>query len=356
MNARSDAYRQLAGGTVIPAVPLALNSLRKLDEDRQRLLLRYYFAAGVGGLAVGVHTTQFAIRDPRVGLFEPVLQIAAEEASRAELAYNRPLVLIAGACGPTAQAVSEAETAKCLGYDAVLLSPGGLGDTSEEAHLERAREVAKVIPVVGFYLQPAAGGRLFTYDYWAKLCEIKGVIAIKCASFNRYQTLDVMRAVCSSSRCGEIAMYTGNDDNIVIDLLTKYRFEIDGRVVEKSFVGGLLGHWAVWTNKAVELHNELRSVAAAGDIPPKLLTLAEEVTDTNAAFFDAANGFAGCIAGIHEVLRRQGLFEGTWCLDENETLSRGQALEIERVYRMYPHLSDDEFIKANIEAWRGSKG
>ncbi len=351
MNRHEAALKKLAAGTVIPANPLALNSHRKFDERRQRALVRYYLAAGAGGLAVGVHTTQFAIRDPKFNLFETVLKVAAEEARAYEKSSGNTVVMIAGACGPVEQAVREAELARELGYDAVLLSPGGLNHLTEDQLIERTKEVAKVIPVVGFYLQPAAGGRLFTFDYWRRLCEVENVVAIKSAPFNRYQTLDVVRAAAMSSRADQIALYTGNDDNIVVDLLTKYSFTENGKTYEKRFVGGLLGHWAVWTKTVVEIFNMLKEAAKKDEIPASLLTLNAQVTDANAAFFDVANGFAGCIAGVHEVLRRQGLLEGIWCLDENETLSPGQAEEIDRVYRMYPHLNDDAFVAENLHKW-----
>lgn len=351
MAIRQDALRRFQEGTVIPAYPLALNKDRKLDERRQRALTRYYLDAGAGGLAVAVHTTQFAIRDPEIGLFEPVLKIAAEEMAAYEKAVGKPVVRIAGACGPAGQAVREAELAQRLGYDAVLLSPGGLQQLTEDDLIERTKKVASVLPVVGFYLQPSVGGRIFTHDYWKRLCDIANVIGIKCASFNRYQTIDVVRAAALSDRRNEISLYTGNDDNIVIDLLTGYRFQKDGTDYEKRFVGGLLGHWAVWTNTVVKIFNMLKGAASQNSVPAELLTLAAQVTDANAAFFDTANNFKGCIAGVHEVLRRQGLFEGIWCLDEKETLSPGQSEEIDRVYRMYPHLNDDQFVKENLGKW-----
>ena len=348
---RQAAMAELARGIVIPATPLALNSERKHDERRQRALLQYYLNAGVGGLAVAVHTTQFAVRAPHVNLFKPILQMAVEEARQYEHTYNKPIVMVAGACGPTAQAVGEAEIARSIGYDSVLLSPGGLSDLTEDDLLDRTRAVCKVMPVIGFYLQPSVGGRVFSYDYWRRFCEIENVVGIKCASFNSYHTIDVMRAVCASDRCGDIAMYTGNDNNILIDLLSTYRFNIDGRIVEKRFVGGLLGHWAVWTQRVCELFNQIKTQDS--NVSSDMLILANEITDCNAAFFDTANNFAGCIAGIHEVLRRQGLLEGIWCLDENETLSPGQAEEIDRIYRMYPHLNDDDFVRTGLNTWLG---
>ncbi|MDW8345249.1 MAG: dihydrodipicolinate synthase family protein [Verrucomicrobiae bacterium] len=333
-----DFRAALRQGLVIPAHPLALNAQRKLDERRQRALTRYYIAAGVGGVAVGVHTTQFAIRDPKHGLFRPVLQLAAEEMDRAP----RPLVRVGGICGATKQAVAEAALLRDLGYHAGLLNLAAMRDASVEELIAHCRAVADVIPIFGFYLQTAVGGSVLPYAFWRRFAEIDNVVAIKIAPFNRYQTLDVVRAVIEAGR-DDIALYTGNDDTIVLDLITTYRFG----GISRRIVGGLLGHWAVWTKRAVELHARCRS----GTITPELLTLAMEVTDSNGAFFDAAHNFAGCIAGLHEVLRRQGLLEGIWCLDPHETLSPGQREEIDRVYRAYPHLNDDEFVAAHRDEW-----
>lgn len=345
------ALKKLHEGTVIPANPLALDENRNFDEKRQRALVRYYLDAGVGGLAVAVHTTQFEIRDPKYNLFERVLRVAAEEAQVFEAKTGETVVMVAGACGPKEQAVREAELAKRIGYDAVLLSPGGLNALSEDEMIERTEAVAAVLPVIGFYLQPSVGGRVFSYNYWERLCAIDNVVAVKAAPFNRYCTLDVVRAAALSKRSDEIALYTGNDDNIVIDLTTNYRFEVDGKVYEKSFIGGLLGHWSVWTKKAVELFERCKALRGCDTLPADILKLANEVTDTNAAFFDTANGFKGCIAGLHEVLRRQGLMKGIWCLNPDETMSKGQKEEIDRVYKMYPHLNDDEFVRANLDKW-----
>lgn len=332
-------------GTVIPAHPLALDENRQLDETRQRLLSRYYIASGAGGIAVGVHSTQFEIRDPEINLYETVLQLAAEEVEQAKL--DRPFIKVAGICGPTAQALNEAQIALKHGYDIGLLSMGGLQGWTEEQILDRVRAVAEVIPVFGFYLQPSVGGRIFTYDFWLRFSEIKNVEAIKVASFNRYQTLDVMRAVCNSSRREEIAMYTGNDDNIIADLLATYRFPVDGAIVEKEFIGGLLGHWAVWTRKAVELLQEVKTYKAnkTADALENLLVKNIHTTDVNAAMFDPANHFHGCIPGIHEILRRQGLLKGIWCLNPKEQLSPGQQEELDRVYADYPGLNDDNFVR-----------
>jgi hypothetical protein len=338
-------------GVAIPASPLALTANRKLDERRQRALWRYYVAAGAGGIAIGVHTTQFAIRDPQIGLFRPLLELGNDEITKQEEQSNKPLIRIGGICGRTPQAVSEATLLRELGYNAGLLSLAAMRDADDNALLEHCRAVAEIIPLMGFYLQPAVGGRVLGYSFWRRFAEIDNVVAIKIAPFNRYWTIDVIRALAESGR-DDISVYTGNDDNILIDLLTPYRFEVNGKHVERRIVGGLLGHWAVWTKRAVELLDECHKIAASGsDIPIEMLKRNVEVTDTNAAFFDTANNFAGCIAGLHEVLRRQGLFEGIWCLDSNETLSPGQAEEIDRVYRAYPHLNDDDFVKAHLDEW-----
>ncbi len=342
--------RILQRGLVIPATPLALNAQRKLDERRERGLCRYYIAAGAGGLAVGVHTTQFQIRDPKVGLFKPVLSIAAEEMNRADRNRAEPLVRIAGVIGKTEQAVAEAGLVRELGYHAALLSLAAMRDASDDALIAHCSAVAEIIPVVGFYLQPAAGGRVLPYSFWRRFAEIRNVIAIKIAPFNRYQSIDVVRAVAESRR-SDLALYTGNDDNIINDLLTPFRFDVGGKRIERRIVGGLLGHWAVWTKKAVELLQTCQAVSRTDELPAELLSRNIAVTDSNAAFFDAANNFAGCIAGIHEVLRRQGLLEGTWCLDPHETLSPGQSQEIDRVYRAYPELNDDEFVMAHRDEW-----
>lgn len=344
-----ELFKALHEGLVIPAHPLALDQNRQLDERHQRALTRYYAASGAGGIAIGVHSTQFEIRDEAHNLYEPVLRMAAEEIAKANIA--RPFMKVAGVCGPTEQAIREARLAESLGYDAALLSMGGLVDWSEQDVLERTEQIAAIMPVIGFYLQPSVGGRIFSFDFWRKFADIPNVIAIKMAPFNRYQTIDVVRAVCYSSRRDEIALYTGNDDNIINDLLTTYRFEVAGETVEKAVVGGLLGHWAVWTNKAVELLEEIKLARANGELSQEWLTRNVQVTDANAAFFDPAHHFAGCIPGIHEVLRRQGLMQGIWCLNPNETLSPGQLEEIDRVYREYPHLHDDAFVSEHLAAW-----
>jgi dihydrodipicolinate synthase/N-acetylneuraminate lyase len=302
-------------------------------------LTRYYLAAGAGGIAVGVHTTQFAIRDPKFGLLAPVLTLAAEECRGTSVAK------IAGVCGAREQATAEAELAIRLGYDAALLSLAALKNETIPQLLEHARAIASVIPVIGFYLQPAVGGRLLPYEFWREFAEIESVVAIKIAPFNRYQTLDVVRAVSQSGRANEIALYTGNDDNILNDLLTRFDFG----ALPIRITGGLLGHWAVWTKVAVA-HLALAK-HHADSVPGKLLTLAQQITDANAALFDPAHHFHGCIPGIHEILRRQGLLEGRWCLDPDEDLSPGQAAEIDRVCQAYPHLQDDTFVKEHLDEW-----
>ena len=332
-------------GTVIPAHPLALTADRKLDEKRQRLLTRYYIDSGAGGVAVGVHSTQFEIRNDDVQLLEPVLRMAIEEVENAGL--DRPFARVAGIVGPVDQAMREAELAAELGYDYGLLSMGGLNDYSQGELIRRAERVGEIIPIFGFYLQPAVGGQVLSYEFWKDFAALPSVQAIKMAPFNRYQTLDVVRAVCHSPRWEEIALYTGNDDNIIVDLLTSYAFSVDGEVREKSIVGGLLGHWAVWTRKAVELLEEIKKIRQAKTgIPTGMLTRNIQVTDANAVLFDVAHNFHGCIPGIHEVLRRQGLLEGTWCLNPKENLSPGQQEELDRIYRDYPDLNDDDFVRA----------
>ncbi|MDY0170954.1 MAG: dihydrodipicolinate synthase family protein [Thermoguttaceae bacterium] len=341
----------LQRGLVVPASPLAITEERKLDERRQRALWRYYSAARAGGVAVGVHTTQFAIRDPKIGMLEPLLALAQDEFDRLDAGRGEPLVRIAGVCGPTKQAVGEAELARERGFHAGLLSLSALPQADDDALLEHCRAVGEVIPLMGFYLQAAVGGRVLGYRFWRRLAEIESLVAIKVAPFNRYHTFDVMRAIATAGR-DDVAMYTGNDDNIVADLLSPYRITIGKEVVERHFVGGLLGHWAVWTKRAVELLDKCHLiVAAGGPVPRNMMTLNVEVTDSNSVLFDAPNNFAGCIAGIHEVLRRQGLLEGIWCLDPNETLSPNQSDEIDRIYRMYPHLVDDEFVAAHRDEW-----
>ena len=354
MDRHEVALKKLKAGTVIPATPLALDENRKFDEKGQRLLMNYYLNCGVGGIATAVHTTQFEIRQPEVALFEPVLKIVSEEIDKFEKKNDTVIVKVAGVCGKTEQAVAEAELAKKYGFDAVLLSPGGLNDMSEDYMVERTKAVAAVMPVIGFYLQTACGGRMFSYNYWERVCAVDNVVAIKCASFNRYTTLDVVRAASLSDRCDDITLYTGNDDNIVIDLLTKYSFEKNGKKIVKGFDGGLLGHWSVWTKKAVEIFDKVKAEKDNDKISAELLTLAAEVTDTNSAFFDTAHNFSGCIAGLHEILRRQGLMNNIYCLNPEEGLSEGQLEELNRIQEKYPHLNDDAFIAAHIDEWKAN--
>lgn len=344
----ADGRSIIAAGTIIPAHPLALNASRKLDVRRQRALSRYYIDAGAGGLAVGVHTTQFAIRE--AGLYEDVLSLAAETVRDWA---GRPLAMVAGLVGRTAQATAEAETAKRLGYEAGLLSLAAMKDADTDEIIAHCAAVAEVLPVVGFYLQPAVGGVRLGTEFWTRFCAIPNVIAIKVAPFNRYATMDVIRGVVAAGAENRIALYTGNDDHIMLDLVTPFTVMRDGKPVTVRFVGGLLGHWSVWTKGAAELYHRCREAAATGAVPDDFLALDSRVTDCNSAFFDVANGFAGCIAGCHEVLRRQGLLEGTWCLDPEEGLSPGQAAEIDRVSRDHADLADDDFIAANLERWMG---
>ncbi len=347
----AELRRRLAEGLVIPAHPLALTPERKLDERRQRALTRYYIAAGSGGLAVGVHTTQFEIRDPQHGLYEPVLSLAAEEMDRADKDRGVPLVRIGGIAGQTEQATKEAGILRDLKYHAGLLSLGAMAKADDDALIAHCRAVSEIIPLVGFYLQPAVGGRALPYSFWRRFAEIENVVAIKMAPFNRYQTLDVVRAIAESGR-EDVALYTGNDDNIVMDLITPYQFHLGGDAfVERRIVGGLLGHWSVWTKAAVGLLVDCHHYGRQRQVPQEVFVRSIEVTDSNAAFFDAANKFAGCIAGLHEVLRRQGLLEGIWCLNPNEGLSPGQKEEIDRVYAAYPHLNDDDFVEEGRDDW-----
>jgi dihydrodipicolinate synthase/N-acetylneuraminate lyase len=338
----------LADGRVIPAHPLALTSERKLDERRQRALSRYYISAGAGGLAVGVHTTQFAIREPKTGLLRPVLELAADamEATTGEFAR------IAGAAGGSRQAVAEAELAASLGYQAVLLSPTGTGAMDESELLARAKQVGEVLPVIGFYLQDAVGGRYLSTGFWSRLADLPCVVAIKIAAFDRYRTLDVLRGVAASDRSDAVALYTGNDDSILVDLLSTFLVQRPSRVARLRMVGGLLGQWAIWTHAAVQLQREVKEALEGNDrILRSLLEKAPQLTDANGAVFDAAHDFKGCIAGVNHVLAQQGLLEGPWCLEPAETLSPGQCEEIERVRRAYPWLLDDDLVASQLDDW-----
>lgn len=332
---------RLRAGMVIPAHPLALTEEGRLDHRHQRALTRYYLAAGAGGVAVGVHTTQFAIRE--AGLLGEVLGLAAAVAREAAPAP----VLVAGICGRRDQALTEAALARALGYDLGLVSLGALPGATDAELVDHVAAVAEVIPVFGFYLQPSVGGRPLDHAFWRRLAEVEGVEAIKVAPFDRYRTVDVVRAVAESSRAERIALYTGNDDAIVADLVTSHRFETVRGTVAKRFVGGLLGQWAVWTRCAVATLERCRTQGPTEE----LLAAGAALTDANAAIFDAANGFRGCIPGIQEVLRRQGLVASRRCLDPDEVLSPGQLEEIDRVCRQHPELADDGFVRANLAGW-----
>ncbi|MBL8700723.1 MAG: dihydrodipicolinate synthase family protein [Alphaproteobacteria bacterium] len=344
----SDVRASLRRGTVIPAHPLALDAARHFDRESQRALTRYYVDAGSGGLAVGVHSTQFAIRD--VGLYRPVLELAIETARGWT---DRPLVMIAGAAGRTAQAVAEARTARDLGYHAVLLSLAAMKGGSEDELIAHCRAVAAEMPLVGFYLQTAVGGIRLSRGFWTRFAAIENVVAIKVAPFNRYATIDVAFGIAAARAEERITLYTGNDDHIVLDLVTPFAVRTGGREVTLRFRGGLLGHWSVWTQGAVRLLERLRQAAAADEVPVDVLALDGFVTDCNAVVFDVANDFAGCIPGCHEILRRQGLMRTINCLDPHETLSPGQAAEIDRLYATYPEFADDDFVRANLGRWRG---
>ncbi len=347
-----DMLHAFLAGQVIPALPLALTEQRRLDERRQRAVIRYYIDAGAGGIAVGVHSTQFEIRNPAHGLFLPLLRLASETIDGWSTRKEHAPMKIAGVIGGREQALAEARAAADLGYHAALLSLGGFDRTTNHELLDHCRAVSAVLPLIGFYLQPAVGGRILDLGFWRGFAEIENVIGVKIAPFNRYRTLDVVRAVCEVGREREMALYTGNDDNILIDLLTPYQIRTESGIRTVRIVGGLLGQWGVWTERAVELLRQVRQLVSEDrPLPQALLGRAVEITDANAAIFDAAHEFAGVIPGIHEILRRQGLFAGTWCLDPHLSLSPGQAEEIDRVYRDYPDLNDDAFVRENLDRW-----
>jgi dihydrodipicolinate synthase/N-acetylneuraminate lyase len=342
----ADVLAALRQGAVIPAHPLALTSARKFDERRQKALTRYYIDAGSGGLAVGVHSTQFAIRE--TGLYEPVLRLAAETARDWT---EGTLVLVGGLSGKTAQAKKEAEIARGLGYHAVMLSLAPMKGASIDELIAHCSTIAAEMPLIGFYLQTAVGGIPLPMEFWRRFAQIENVVAIKMAPFNRYRTLDVIRGVVAARAEERVTLYTGNDDHIVLDLAVPFDIQRGSETVRMRIKGGLLGHWSVWTKSAVELHAKIRAAVAANRVDDALLALDAKVTDANSAFFDVANDFAGCIPGCHEVLRRQGLLEGTWCLDPDEKMSPGQKEEIDRVYATYPEFADDAFVKANLGKW-----
>ncbi len=349
MDGSSDIGCVLRHGLVIPAHPLALDARRRIDMRRQRALTRYYLDAGAGGLAVGVHTTQFAIRE--AGLYEEVLRLAMDTAR--DWAPGRALAMVAGVCGGTAQALAEARLARRMGYGAGLLSLAALKDADEDALIAHCEAVGAEIPLIGFYLQPAVGGRVLGASFWQRFAAIESVVAIKVAPFHRYRTLDVVRGVVAAHAEERIALYTGNDDHIVLDLLQPFTVPRNGEPVTVRFRGGLLGHWSVWTAGAVRLLEQCKAAVRQGAVPADLLALDSRVTDCNSAFFDVANDFAGCIAGCHEVLRRQGLLQGIWCLDPAEGLGPGQKEEIDRVLVQHADLADDAFVRANLARWLG---
>jgi hypothetical protein len=341
-----EVRRLIAQGTVLPAHPLALNADRTLDTTHQRALTRYYIDAGAGGLAVGVHTTQFAIRD--VGLYRPVLELAAETAASWT---KRPLALVAGLVGNTQQAIAEAKTARAIGYHAGLLSLTAMKSASEDEIVAHCERIAREIPLVGFYLQPAVGGVILSANFWRRFAEIDNVIAIKIAPFNRYRTLDVLRGAAAAKALDRITLYTGNDDHILLDLTLPFDLRDNGVTTRTHIRGGLLGHWSVWTASAIKQFEICRAARGKESLPADLLALDARVTDCNSAFFDVANNFHGCIAGCHEILRRQGLMQGIWCLDPAEGLSPGQMAEIDRVCREHADLADDTFVAAHLQKW-----
>jgi dihydrodipicolinate synthase/N-acetylneuraminate lyase len=344
--------KKLKEGTVIPAMPLAITEQRNLDKRFQKALLRYYMDSGVGGIAAGVHTTQFEIRSPEFGLLEPVLTLVSREIDSYSDITGSQILKISGVCGKTSQAVEEASLARDLGFHAVLLSLAAMSESNTEQLINHCRTISGIMPVIGFYLQPSVGGSDLPYSFWREFAEIKNVAGIKIAPFNRYKTLDVVRAIADAGREKEIPLYTGNDDNIVADLLTEYQIPTKDGIKKIRIVGGLLGHWSVWTKKAVELLSEIHSYTRSElPIPQELLSRGQQITDANAAFFDAANNYSGCIAGIHQVLKQQGLLRGIWCLNPNENLSIGQLGLITRIHSDYPHLNDDEFVRKNLDRW-----
>ena len=352
----SHIINKLRSGCVIPAHPLALDADGKIDERCQKALTRYYMASGAGGLAVGVHTTQFAIHEPKIGLYQPVLELAGETSRKyAESTDFSVPIMIAGVAGDTENALKEAKLAAEMGYHLGLLSLTALKGKSIDEIIDHAKQVAEVIPIMGFYLQEVISQMVLPVEFWRKFVEIPNVLAIKIAPFNRYQTLDVLEAVAHSGRSDEIALYTGNDDNIINDLLTGYEFNVNNHPVSLRIVGGLLGQWACWTKRAVEYLTRIKAICESEiAIPQDMLTLANQLTLANKAIFDADNRFAGCIPGISYVLKQQGILEEVRTLNPDERLSPGQAVMIDRIRRSYPQLTDDDFVKENLHKWLSS--
>jgi hypothetical protein len=350
MSVPSDILTRFKAGQVIPAHPLALTSDFKIDEVHQRALARYYLACGVGGIAVGVHTTQFKIHDPEIGLYKPVLETAMYVV-REKHRDIKP-IMIAGICGKTDQAIKEAELAKSLGYHFGMVSPTAFKNEPEDSLVEHHRRISEIIPIMGFYLQPAGGGRFLSETYWQNLVEIPNLVGIKVSAFNRYQTLDVLRALAESGRAEEVALYTGNDDNIVLDLLTRFQFKKDnGKTQTLSFVGGLLGHWSCWTKKAVELLEKIKTIKNQPTVPQEMITLASQVTEANEALFDPVHQFAGANPGVLYALKQAGLVRGVYCLDDHEKLAPDQPEKIDHIRRDYLHLTDEEFVRQNLSDW-----
>lgn len=347
------AFQALRRGVVLPAHPLVIDAKRQFDPRRQRAITRYYADAGAGGVAVGVHTTQFAIRE--AGLYEPVLALAAETMRDWGGADK---LLIAGVTGQTVQALGEARAARGLGYHAALLNLARLKGASEDEILDHCRRVALEIPVIGFALLPAVGGFHLSYGFWRRFAAIDNVIAIKMAPFDRYRTLDIVRAVHDAGAEDRITLYTGNDDHIGLDLMVPFVVRSnDGKSERRARIrGGLLGHWSVWVRSAVAMLDAIHAVPDGAPVPEDILALDSIVTDCNGAIYDAHNNLKGCIPGCLEILRRQGLVEGTWCLDPKEVLSLGQSEAIDRVYAQYPEMNDDIFVANNLERWLSERG
>jgi hypothetical protein len=342
----ANLQNRLRDGVVIPAHPLALDDEGAVDLRAQRALTRYYLAAGVHGVAVGVHTTQFELHEDR-GLLTEVWRLAATTADES----GRAPVLVAGLTGDTADAVVEGQIAVEAGYEVALLCPWGMADVTEAAMVERARAVGEVLPTIGFYLQESVGGRRLGRDYWRRLFDLESVVAVKTAPFDRYRTNDVVQALLEHDRWDEVAVLTGNDDNIVHDLITPYRRQVCGQEREVRATGGLLGQWAVGARAAVDVVARVAQAMASGAVPTSILRSAAEFVDVNAAVFDVDHDFAGCVAGVNEVLRQQGLVPTVRCLGKRDILSPGQAEQIAQVRERYPNVLDEEFVATHRDDW-----